>query len=193
MPLGLISDDDFLAELENSSVPILSKSIEGLSITGQVIDRPPLGRIGPEVPDTLRKIIGETSNIDGRQDALELASNFSISNSSVSAYANGATSTASYNEPNSPLKAHIDSAKLKVSKRASNRLMRALHHITDDKLESAKAAELATIAKSLSGVVKDMEPDIPKNPIGIGGGNQIILYAPRLIAEGALDSIKVEE
>jgi hypothetical protein len=186
MPLGLISDDDFLSELENSAITVLS---------GQVIERPPLGR-GPgniEVPDTLRKIIGETSNIESPSDAVELAQNFGISRSSVSAYANGSTSLATYNKPDDPLKSHIDSAKLKVSKRASSKLMKALHHITDDKLGSAKAVELATIAKSLSGVVRDMEPDTPKNPGLIGGGNQIILYAPRLIAEGALDSVRVEE
>lgn len=193
MPLGLISDDDFDSELKNSSVPNYSGPNPPVTITGEIVLPKPLGRQGPEVPDTLRKIIGETSNIEGRSEALDLARNFGISNSSVSAYANGATSTASYNEPSNLLRAHIDSAKLKVSKRASNKLMKALSFIDDDKLESSKAIELSTIAKNLAGVVKDMEPDIPKNPIGIGGGNQIILYAPRLIAEGALDSVRVEE
>ena len=184
MPLGLISDDDFLQELENSSLPVL---------TGQIIERKPLGRQGPEIPESLRKLIGESSIEEGRGAALELAESFNISPSSASAYSNGATSTASYNKPDESLKSHIDSTKLKVSKRASLKLMKALGYITEDKLQSAKAVELANIAKSLSGVVRDMEPDVPKNPIGIGGGNQIILYAPRMIAEGTLESVKADD
>jgi hypothetical protein len=48
------------------------------------------------VPNSIRAIIGETSNIDGRKEALALANSLNIS-SSVSAYANGVTSTKDYN------------------------------------------------------------------------------------------------
>lgn len=196
MPLGLISDDDFLSELNNSALsPVPSRPIIEPTrpvIEGTIVDAPKLGRVGPEIPEVLRKILGETSEIEGRAEALELAKNFNISPSSVSAYANGATSTATYDKPDEPLQAHIDSSKLKVSKRASHKLMRALAHITDEKLSNAGVSILATVAKSLSGVVRDMEPE-NRNPIGIGGGNQIILYAPRVIAEGALESVRVED
>jgi transcriptional regulator with XRE-family HTH domain len=186
MPLGLISDDDFLLELENSSV--FSNS------NGKVILPTPLGRGegNLQVPEGLRKIIGETSNIEGRSEALELASEFGISPSSVSAYANGATSTASYDSPNESLQSYINNAKLKVSRRASAKLLKALTYITEDKLENAKVGELASVAKNLSGIVKDMEPDTPKFIQG-GNGPTIVLYAPRPIAEGTLDIVRVNE
>lgn len=181
MPLGLISDSEFDNEFENSGV-------------AEIVVPKPLGRgeNNVEVPDSLRKVIGETSELEGRKEALALGNEFGISNSSVSAYAHGATSTASYNTPDSSLSSYLGSQKLKAGKRASQKLLKALHHITEDKLESAKPVELAVIAKAMSGIVKDMEPETPKEK---GGANAptFVLYAPRMINESKLEVIEVKE
>jgi predicted transcriptional regulator len=149
MPLGIVSDADFEQELQKSE-PIQ---------TANIIPMPTPGRKEGDnnVPDSLRKIIGETSEIDGRKEALALASHFGISPSSVSAYANGSTSTDSMNKrPNLP---HINKAKEVIARSARNKLRDALKHITSDKLENTKAVDLASIARSMSAVVKEMEPE----------------------------------
>lgn len=191
MPLGLISDDDFLKELNNSSVP----DISGLN-RDQLGEIKEIKKGKPEgtknVPEGLRKIIGETANLEGRQEGIKLAEEFGISSYSADAYSNGATSLATYNKPDENLKNFIDNSKLKAGKKASVKLLKALHHLTEDKLENAKATDLAVIAKAMSGIVKDMEPDS-------SGGNQgqngptIVLYAPRVMKESTFDIINVKE
>lgn len=175
MPLGIISSDDFESELancnsdssihnsnsprdlesdnSNESEPIDNAFAEVINIkSGR-------GSGNTAVPEALRKVVGETSVISGRKEALDLAGMFGISKSSVSAYKEGAHSTASINEPNTNTKAHIDASKLRVSKRARHKLNLALTHITDDKLAEAKVGEIASVAKAMAGVIKDLEPD----------------------------------
>src|SRR5665213_3048163 len=123
MPLGIISDSDFECELNDSLV----KENQSNPIDGKIIDLPTPGRGegSLEVPESLRKIIGETSQIDGRPQAIDLASRFGISPSSVSAYANGSTSTKSYDSPNKDIRDHINKAKERISKKARIRLVHA--------------------------------------------------------------------
>lgn len=189
MPLGVVEDDDFFSQVNNT---IPSGSV--ISTPGSITPIPEVGRKEGDnnVPPSLRKIIGESSNLDGRAEALEIAKEFNISSSSVSAYANGATSTASYNSPDTDLQTHINKAKLRASKRASMKLLKALNHITDEKLENAKVGDLAVVAKAMSGIVKDMEG----NSIGPNGGTPaaaFIFYSPRPIHESQLPIINVQE
>jgi hypothetical protein len=182
MPLGLVDDDDFEKELGNCG------------ITAVVQDKKSPGRSKGDnnVPEGLRKIIGETSEIEGRKEALELAAKFDISPSSVSAYANGATSTTSYDEPNSDLLEHINSQKSKVAKRARNKLLSALSRITPEKLDSVGVVALAGVAKAMSGIVKDMEPSTSVGPNGQTGPT-FVFYAPRVISEDKLPVIDLNE
>ncbi len=113
MPMGIVSEKDFEMEREKmvpSTNPIPTKPVE-------IVDVNRGGGVGSvEVPNTLRNIIGEESITNGRQAAVELAQQFGISPSSVSAYGVGATSTASYAErPNAP---QINGVKEKIAKRA---------------------------------------------------------------------------
>lgn len=175
MPMGIVSNDEF--ELEVSKVEIKFLPSKGRD------------KGDNNVPDSLRKIIGETSKIDGRGSALDLASRFNISPSSVSAYSNGSTSTATYDErPNAN---HINNAKERISKRARIKLMSALNHITNDKLENSKAHELSGVAKDMSAIVKNMEPDNPmvNNP----GGPTFVFYSPQFRDERNFDIIHVKE
>src|SRR5215510_1658905 len=114
MAMGIVSNKDFDSELSSLQTP---KPVEKIVKQVEVIDVPAKGRGNNlEVPDALRKVIGETSAIHGRAEAVELASNFGISPSSVSAYANGSTSTSSYADQ--PNKDHITDAKQRISKKA---------------------------------------------------------------------------
>ena len=171
--MGIVSDEEFEAELQDSA----NQNV----LIPEVMPMPSPGRKEGDVnvPNFLREMIGSTSEIDGRKEALKLASQFGISPSSVSAYSNGSTSTASMNkQPN--LQA-INRAKELIGVNARNKIRRALAHITEPKLAAAKPADLASIAKSLSGVVRDMEPEAPKE----GGGDkpQFVVFAPQFIDE----------
>lgn len=197
MPMGIVSDKDFDLERSKLDGPDKKESIPTTPpppITGEVIDVPrgrPNGAV--EVPNGLRKLIGEESAIHGRQSALELAQSFGISPSSTSAYNAGATSTSTYGT--TPNKPHIDAAKQRVSNRARSRLMNALRHITNEKLESAKPVELSAIARNMSAIVKDMEPDTPKSPNGDGknSGPTFVFYSPQIRKEDHYDVVRVNE
>lgn len=184
MPLGIVNDSEFEAESRNSHAePVEGKVVE--------INR---GRgHNPEVPNGLRKIIGETSEIDGRDEALKLAQSFGISPSSVSAYAKGATSTATINDA-TPNLSHINQAKERITKKARSKLLRALHHITDDKLSAAKVETLSGVARDMSAVIKNMEPDVPKNSNDSSENRpQFTFYAPTFIKEEHFDTIYAKE
>lgn len=177
MPLGIVSDADFERELENSEP----------TQKADIIPMPTPGRNPGDnnVPDSLRKIIGETSQIDGRKEALALASAFGISPSSVSAYANGSTSTDSMDKrPNLP---HINGAKERIAKQARNKLRDALRHITSDKLENTKAVDLASIARSMSAVVKEMEPEQEEEKKK--DGPAFVIYSPQFKQENHYEII----
>jgi hypothetical protein len=192
MAMGIVSDIDFLSELSNSSVPVITTEQKELEPRAQIIDSPPKGRgeNNVEVPNTLRKLIGSEATTNGRESALELASNLGISPSSVSAYSQGATSTASYEDrPNLSL---INQAKERISKRARGKLMLALHHITKEKLVDAKVKDLAGIARDMSAVIKNIEPEdnSPKNPMG---GPTFIFYSPQFRKEEHFEVIQAKE
>jgi hypothetical protein len=193
MPMGIVSDKDFSDELTRASSDAKKPLPEIISpvLEGQIVDvnrGRPVGSV--EVPNSLRKVIGEESAINGRQSAIELAETFGLSPSSVSAYANGATSTATYDEtPNRP---HINIAKDKITKRAFSTLSKAIKHITEDKLIAAKAKDLAGIAKDMAAVVRTMEPEV-KGPTNVNNGPTFVFYSPQQRKEEAFDVVYAKE
>lgn len=187
MSMGIVSDTDFESETNKlKSVPVIKPEIIDINPRGR-------GNGNVNVPDSLRKVIGETSVIDGRQEALELGRTFGISSPSVSAYANGATSTASYHE--TPNKPHINSAKERIAKSARQKLRAAISALTSDKLADTKAVDLSTIAKNMAGVVKAMEPDTTNNPNGNTPSNlpPIVIYAPTFRREESFEVVYAKE
>lgn len=189
MGMGIVTDDDFKSEVNNSLVKTNIK--KSISSVAEIIDMPALGRGkgNVEVPDSIRKIIGETSATEGRASALDLASRLGISKSSVSAYTEGATSTATISD--TPNKEHIDNAKERVAKRARNKLMTALGALTPAKIQESKGIEIAGIARQMSAIVKDMEPETPTR--GINNGIQFVLYAPQVKSESSFETIYAKE
>jgi len=189
MAMGIVSDKDFDKALNDVTPcpPLPLGGTEGKGVAIVPINR---GRgSNPEVPEGLRKIIGEESAINGRASALDLADRFGVSPSSVSAYTHGSTSTASYN--NQPNIAHINGAKERVAKKARNRLVMALNSLTKEKIENAKAKDIAGVAKDMAAVIKTMEPEGPKT--NGNSGPTFIFYSPQMRREEVYDIVRVKE
>lgn len=185
MPIGVVNDEDFQREVDNSGIPI----------TGEIIDIPRPGRKDGDVnvPESLRKIIGETSEIEGRKSAVKFAAQFGISPSSVSAYSNGANSTATYNTPDNGLADHIKGRKQKVVGSALTRLTRAMTSLTKDKIATSSAREISAIAKDMAQVVKMMD-DTPAETGNSGvRAPQFLVYAPTMIDERKFEVIQAKE
>lgn len=184
---GIINDDDFtkqLLELEKGETTSPKVSI------AKVIDIErgrPIGK--KEIPTEIRKIISE-EKLSGTP-AKELSQLFGVSSSSISAYGNDATSTASYNQPNAELKEHNDVVRERISTGARSRLMAALDQITDEKLEGAKVRDVASVAKDMSAIIKNMEPEHS------GGGSrlnqQFIFMTPKTRSEDDFEFIEARE
>ena len=192
MAMGIVSDDEFEREINNSSIQIVNVN-EPKRIEGTITRAPEKGRgeNNVEVPESLRKVIGEESLVNGRASALHLASSFGIKPSSVSAYNNGSHSTASYNTPNENLNKHLTNKKERIANRARRKLDLALNQLTEDKFEGTKARDIAAIAKDMSVIIKNMEP---ANQVAeVDNGPKFILYAPQFIQENKLEVIEVNE
>lgn len=187
MAMGIVSDKDFNSELDKLS-PAQSNG-KPIAIIKEV--EKGRGNGNKEVPEPLRKLIGEESAIQGRASALELAENFGIRPSSVSAYAQGSRSTATYEER--PDIQHLNDAKLRVAKRARQKLVLALNSLTKDKISEAKAKDIAGVAKDMSAVIKNMEPDTPKNNGDGNGAPTFIFYCPQFKREEVFEVVNVKE
>jgi len=194
MAMGIVSDREFdsaLIDTGASKPPVNKSELDSHPIKGEVIDLPNKGRgNNPAVPDGLRKLIGTESETNGRQSAIELAESFGISPSAVSAYGVGAHSTSTYNDR--PNESSIKGAKLRVSKRARAKLMTALACMTKDKLEVTTAKDLATIAKEMSVVMRNMEPD-SKLPTVNDSGPKFVFYSPQFKKESNYDVVVAKE
>jgi len=188
MAIGVVTDSDFETEV--------NKSVSVKLPLGVVQDQNPKGRGegNKEVPDSLRKVIGEVGAIDGRSEALALGKMFGISPSAASAYSNGANSTTTYDIPNAGIKSVINKRKERISRRASKVLNASLDELTnEDKLKDVKPIELSSIARNMASIIKDMEPESEKIGQGESGGVQFILYAPQLSKEDKYDVINLNE
>jgi len=174
MAIGIVTDEEFEDELTDELVEIKELNI------GRGEQK--------EVPNSLRKIIGEESIKEGHKNGTELAKQFGISSSSVSAYAKGATSTSSYHEPNEELKEHIDNSKNQIAVEARSKLLSSLAQITEEKLSGAKVRDLAGVAKDMSAIVKNTEQIDSEN-----SGVQFVFLVPPKRKEESFEVIDVKE
>ena len=78
--------------------------------------------------------------------------------SSASAYKHDATSTASYNEPDESLKKANDEVRHQIIGKARAKLIESLDSLTPEKLNGSKARDLAGIAKDMSTLINNVEP-----------------------------------
>jgi predicted transcriptional regulator len=194
--MGLLDDNAFNLELArlNGSKPkvVTPEVVPSVPPIHQTIERPGRQSGDNNVPDSLRKIIGEDALLNGRQSAVGLAKSFGISASSVSAYSKGSTSTDSYNQPKQSIIEHINKSRARVIKKASKTLNGALEAITQEKLDYTDAKDLSVIAKNMSGIIKDLEPTNPTDTDS-KSSPQFIIYAPQFKSENSFDVIQVNE
>lgn len=173
MPLGIVSDEEFANELSR--------------IDGSIHKDITRGR-GPikEVPEVIREIIAEDAILSDKSVA-ELASEHGVSQSSVTAYKNSATSTKSYNEPDARLQKRNDEVRGNIISSARRNLLSALQHITPEKLAEAKLRDIASVAKDMSAVIQNTEPHV-SNHIG---NAQFIFHVPTSKKESDYEVIDV--
>lgn len=179
MPLGVISSDDFNAELSAlQKLPIKAKVVNINKGRGNIPEKTTEERMAI-VSDTLA---GMTTK--------DVSEKHNISESSVSAYKNGATSTATYNKPDGDLKKQVETVKIEISNSARNRLLAALETITPTKLDELNARHAAGIAKDMSVVIRNMEP---QGVVDNSNRVQVVVMAPKLKDESDYDVITVNE
>lgn len=173
--------------------PVISlDSPNNQALEGEIVDIKQRGRgLGSvQVPSTLRSLIAGTHHIEGRGAALEVAKEFGVSASSASAYANGVTSTASYNDKKEEsIVSFVTKRKQRVTKKAIRVMTNALDKLTPDKLDTADAKELSGIAKDMSAIIGHFN-----DPKAIGGdinnnGPTFVLYAPQVKSEQSFNAI----
>lgn len=182
--IGIVTNQEFEQELSdlNNGSPI-SRPI----INEKVIDIKH-GR-GPkkEVPSLIRQEIAKDA-ISGIP-AKTISELYDISSSSISAYKEGSTSTAFIGKRvDTSLLEAVQLKKQEIGDSARGRLLAALDSLTDDKIEKAKAKDIASIAKDMSVVVRNTE--------GQGGfqvnNQQVNIYRPRMKEEDDYDVIEVD-
>ncbi len=120
----------------------------------------------------------------------ELEEAFDVSASSVSAYGNGATSTASYDTPKPELVNAINATNDKIAVVATRKLMRALDAITDNKVDDLGPLKAADLASKMSNVIKNTRVDADDRK---DSGVKIIVFQPRIKEEDEYQTIQVIE
>jgi predicted transcriptional regulator len=196
MPVGLVSDIEFIKELERLSGRTSRPVSPDQSVPTVVDISPEHGRNKGDlnVPDSLRQIIGEEAVINGRASALSIAKEFGISSSSVSAYAKGATSTTTYHEAKPSIISHINKSRVRATKKASHVLNSALSAISQDKLDYTDAKDLSGIAKDMSVIIKNLEPqNVQSESDSNSKTPQFVIYAPQFKDERSFEFIQVNE
>lgn len=175
---GIVDDSSFEQQLESLNKPIQRATVVNIQ----------RGRVGKEVPVELKKLVASDS-ING-VSASELSKQFGISPSSISAYKNDATSTKTYHEPDAELKESNDKVRTDITNSARSKLLQALETITPEKLNDTKVRDAAGIAKDMSAIIKNLEPEShEKNQLN----QQFIFYAPKTKQESDFEVIEARE
>ena len=178
MSIGLVDNSSFEAELER----LLSSN--GHSSSPSVIVKTREGR-GNNIPDEIKKIAGEEF-INGAPQA-QVAEVLGITKTTVSHSAVGMNSTNhDVRQPKPEVLKHVNSVRDRITKRASRLAITALDSIDTDKVRELSPNKQAELAKTMTSIVKDMEPEYidEKNKPNI----QVVVYAPR---ERSLDEFEI--
>lgn len=188
--LGVLTDEEFdkeLIKIPSSQPKELVPSIDEVSIDAIVESLPKPGRGNtPEVPDMVRSLAA-TEAISG--NTLEdVAKAFGLSTSSVSAYKNSATSTASYNTPQKKLASSIDLFRNRITKKASRVLIGTLDSLNEADVLAAKPRERAGIARDMASIISNINPT-PKDTSSDRPNVQFIMYAPPVREESKYEVI----
>jgi predicted transcriptional regulator len=147
------------------------------------------GRNGAKaVPESIKEVIAIESLLGASNQ--ELIDEFGLSQSSISAYKNGANSTSSYNEKNENLSKVINDVSTKLRAKAQEKLDNALDSI-DLKDRTLSARDKSAIAKDMSVVFRNLE-ETKDNNVNVLN-QQVIVYKPRMKEEEDYQVIEVQE
>lgn len=136
----------------------------------------------------MRELIATEALVSGKTID-QIAEEFGVSRDAVNAYKHGATSEATYNQPNHELATVVDNVKSEIKKEAQNKLLTAIQSLTDSKISQAKAKDIAGIAKDMSSVMRNID-----GPDGnIINNNRVLIYSPRLKEEDDYKVIEARE
>ena len=162
--LGVMSDEDFELELlRNTSGEVKSRNL-GRGVGNN------------EVPQLVRELAAQTA-LDGASNQA-VAEAFDVSPSSVSAYKNGATSCATYNEPQSALKSVVNNKKHQIAEMAHTNIINALRAITPDKVSESGIKTASQVARDMSVVIKNMKDDVAQKNDPV-----FVIFAPQIKSE----------
>ena len=192
MPLGVLSESDAKNELARFGIITYSNEIkeeqDARSEESNIVSFSDIKRgrgNKEEVPESVRAFVASEA-ICGA-DPEVLSKEFNVSRSSISAYKQGAHSTASYNNPNADLLAKNQSAIDRIIGPAQSKILKAINSITDEKLDGSKARDAAAIASSLSSVVKNLQPEEKAD-----NRTQINVFVPRKNEEEDYEIVHVD-
>lgn len=180
--MGIVSQSDIELELERLNSNSNSKSSVEIITTSHGRNKG-----DTNIPRALRNLVAEEA-ISGTP-VTDIARVFDVSPSSISAYKNGATSTASYNEPDEELTKNNRAVKSDLANMAKSKIKAALEEMTSEKLRDAKVRELSAIARDMSVVVHNLEPE----QVNENEATKLIIYAPQIVNENNFEVIKVKE
>jgi hypothetical protein len=160
MPLGIISDEAFEKELENlSKRDVRDAEVKELPTRGRKEEV-------PNIPKEIRKTIADCA-VDGESRKV-IAGAFGISEPTVTNIKNG------YGEVNQDVQDHVKTRREKITSRASSKLMTALRELTPAKIADASAREISGIAKDMSQVIRNLEPQEK----GTSVAGNFVFFAP---------------
>lgn len=176
MPLGLVRTEEFDSQL----------SRYGKSSSNETTIELVHGRGDKkETPEILRELIA--SEAIAGASAKDLSRQFNVSESSVSAYKNGATSTSTYNRPDEQLEKANDKTRDEITGAAKTKLIQALEAINfGDKIKPNIAS---AVARDMSTIMKNTSND----PSVVINNNRTVVFAPRMKEEDEYEVIDVKE
>jgi hypothetical protein len=193
MPMMVVEDKDFEIEMERIGITE-KKNTDNAELPIEILPTEvviPITRgrgNKPETPAELRKVIAQMA-LEGEPHK-EIMERFGVSQSSISAYSAGATSTARISNPVLQDKDLIESnrkVKVDINNSAAERLNMALGTITPEKLERAKLRDASSVARDMSAIMRNMRDDNGANPVN----QQVIVYQPRARQEDTYEVIEV--
>lgn len=186
MPLGFISNEELASEMNRFGI---APSGEEQPARADIIEfkQTTRGRGNKSsTPESVRAFIASEAIAGASPDVL--SEELNISKSSISAYKNAATSTASYNNPDENLAREINNVRARIIGPAQAKIISAINSITEEKLNGSKARDAASIASAMSTVVKNLSPELGKE-----SSVKIAIFAPRKSEEEDYEIITVNE
>ena len=181
MSLGLVTKDKLDNELSELSIPTKRAPavIEKEIVRGRGDKK--------EHSETLRKLVAQEAILGTPHKVIR--EEFGVSQSSISAYLKGATSTATIDKPDAKLLENNNATRELVTGRAFDKLVKAIESIDEYKLSELSPVKAAQVAGQMSSIIKNVAPT-NEEQVQIG---QVIIYKPRMKQEDEYEIIDVQK